>query len=193
MNIKNTYRQQALARRRGLSTTQRQQASDKVMQKFLEYLAQKPNLQHMPKLVYRALDDEVSTTSLFESTGESTNAKIYAPVTHAAGHMTWHRISATTRWQRGAFGICEPAGGDLWMQDGAILLCPLVGFDRSGNRLGLGKGCFDRWLAEHKNHMLQIIGLAFACQECPPIPAEAHDCAMDVIITEKEVIACQSN
>ncbi len=193
MNTKNTFRQQALIRRRALSARQRQHASDKIMQHLLEHLAQQASIQHVPRLVYRSFDDEVNTASLFEGTGESTNATVYAPVTHAAGHMTWHRISATTRWQRGAFDIFEPDGGDVWTADAAILLCPLVGFDRSGNRLGLGKGCFDRWLTEHKNHMLQLIGLAFACQECPPIPAEAHDVALDIIITEKEVIACRNN
>jgi len=193
MHLKNTYRQQALARRRGLSAAQRQQASNQITQQLIAYLAPQANLQQAEKLIYRSLDDEVNTVALFESMNEIPAKNIYAPVTHAAGHMTWHRILPASRWQRGVFGVLEPDGGDLWQENAAILLCPLVGFDRSGNRLGLGKGCFDRWLAEHKNHILQVIGLAFSCQECPPIPAEAHDFALDVIITEKEVIACRSN
>ncbi|PJC70988.1 MAG: 5-formyltetrahydrofolate cyclo-ligase, partial [Zetaproteobacteria bacterium CG_4_8_14_3_um_filter_59_5] len=72
------------------------------------------------------------------------------------------------------------------------LLCPLVGFDRCGNRLGMGKGCFDRWLDGMKNHILLGVGLAFACQECPRIPAEAHDMPLDIIITEGETIACRN-
>ncbi|MDX8392474.1 MAG: 5-formyltetrahydrofolate cyclo-ligase [Mariprofundaceae bacterium] len=192
--MKNTYRQQALTRRRALSETQRRQASDKITQQLIEYLQSKPAFHNAARLVYRSLDDEVNTAPLLESISGTNAEPIYAPVTHTAEHMTWHRISSTTVWQRGAFGILEPTAGDVWSKKtAAVLICPLVGFDRSGNRLGLGKGCFDHWLAEQKNHILQSIGLAFACQECPPISAEAHDVALDVIITEKEVITCRNN
>jgi len=198
MTDKDTLRQQALAKRRGLMPAQRASASNLIQQRLIEYLAQAPEsdiqLQSAPLLIYRSLSDEVDTTHLFESWAELGGRDVYAPVTHEAGHMQWHRIDARTRWHRGNFGILEPINGALWSPEEkpAVLACPLVGFDRSGNRLGLGKGCFDRWLAGVKNHILLRIGLAFACQECPAIAAEDHDIPLDMIITEGEIITCRN-
>jgi 5-formyltetrahydrofolate cyclo-ligase len=191
VNHKDLLRQQALTRRRGLSVAERANASASIMQRLLTLLSQKsPNA---PLLVYRAFDDEVDTASLFGVCPGLGGRDVYAPVTHQAGHMQWRRTGPDTHWRHGSFGILEPAGGTLWSPgQPAVLACPLVGFDRSGNRLGLGKGCFDRWLGQQNGQILRTIGLAFACQECPNIPVEEHDVPLDVIITENEVIACRS-
>jgi len=198
MTDKDTLRQQALTKRRGLKPAERASASNLIQQRLIAHLAQTPEsdiqLPSTPLLIYRSLSDEVDTTHLLESWAEPGGRDVYAPVTHEAGYMQWHRIDGQTRWQRGNFGILEPTRGALWSpeESPAVLACPLVGFDRSGNRLGLGKGCFDRWLAEVKNHILLRIGLAFACQECPAIPAEDHDIPLDIIITEGEIITCRN-
>ncbi len=198
MNSKEALRQKALVNRRGLPDEQRASASNAIQRRLIEHLAQMSEndarLRAAPLLIYRSLSDEVDTTRLFESCAGLGGRDVYAPVTHEAGHMQWHRIDAETRWLRGNFGILEPATGTLWSatESPALLACPLVGFDRSGNRLGLGKGCFDRWLGGVKNHILLRIGLAFACQECPAILAEDHDIPLDIIITEGEIITCRN-
>jgi len=195
MSNKDIYRQQCLARRKAMSADQRQQAGDKIVHQLNTYLLHMPDIQQASRLIYRSLENEVDTASLFTQALASNHLKIYAPATRAAHHMQWHQINSDTKWRSGAFGVSEPENGAVWSaQDGsAVLVCPLVGFDRNGNRLGFGKGCFDRWLADNKGHILLKIGLAFSCQECPPIPAEAHDIALDVIFTENEVITCRNN
>ena len=191
MMHKEKLRQQALARRRAASAEHRQTASESIQRRLLEHLSRNARLGSAPLLLYRALNDEVATGLLFDEPG---GREVYAPVTHHAGHMQWLRIDDDTVWQRGSFGVLEPAAGDPWPEEAspAVLVCPLVGFDRSGNRLGLGKGCFDRWLAGARSHILLSAGLAFACQECPAIPVEAHDVPLDIIITENEVITCRN-
>jgi len=166
---------------------------------LLAYLAQTSERQDpafcaAPLLTYRSLSDEVDTSRFFDLPGKLGGRKIYAPLTQQAGHLQWRSIGPETRWQPGCFGIMEPEAGMLWspIENPAVLACPLVGFDRCGNRLGLGKGCFDRWLGEVKSHILLSIGLAFSCQECPPIEVEAHDIPLDIIITEGEIITCRS-
>ena len=65
------------------------------------------------------------------------------------------------------------------------LLVPLVAFDRTGARLGYGKGHFDRAIAAlSARGALVAIGLAFAAQERDRLPAEAHDRRLDVVVTE---------
>ena len=192
MHSKNEFRIQALARRRALTGSERKRYSDEILRKLRAYLNADPELRHAPRLIYRARNDEADTRALFEAE-TLRHHKTYAPCTQTSGDMHWRRIIPETRWQSGAFGIQEPVGGEAWeaSREAAVLICPLVGFDRNGNRIGLGKGCFDRWLAGHRRHILRIIGLAFACQECPPIACEAHDVALDTVITEEEIISCR--
>ena len=70
-----------------------------------------------------------------------------------------------------------------------LVIAPVLAFDRAGGRLGQGFGYFDRTLAELRlSGPLFVIGLAFSGQEVPQIPMEAHDQALDAILTEAEYI-----
>jgi 5-formyltetrahydrofolate cyclo-ligase len=95
------------------------------------------------------------------------------------------------RWQPGAAlepgysGIPQPAAGDRI--EPAILLTPLLGFDRSGNRLGQGGGYYDRWFAAHPAAMR--IGIAWSVQEVRALVCAPWDMPLHAIVTEKEWIA----
>lgn len=67
-----------------------------------------------------------------------------------------------------------------------LAIVPLLGFDRSGNRLGYGGGYYDKFLA--RNHCKQIVGLSYGFQEIGSLPVEPHDQKLDLIITEQEII-----
>ncbi|MDX8403807.1 MAG: 5-formyltetrahydrofolate cyclo-ligase [Mariprofundaceae bacterium] len=185
---KQQLRTTALANRRGLSELLRQRSSLEIEHRLFEYLKNSaPDNHHL--LAYRALPDEVDTTALFANPP----CRIYAPRMHEREDMHWFSVTENTTWIKGRFDIMEPEQGADWAEetDPAILLMPLVGFDRSGNRLGMGKGCFDRWLSKYQHRINTIIGLAFSCQEITSIPVEAHDIPLQIIITEKEIISCQ--
>jgi 5-formyltetrahydrofolate cyclo-ligase len=90
------------------------------------------------------------------------------------------------RWRRGrgarisllTKGAVEPA----------LILCPLLGFDRAGGRLGQGGGHYDRYFATHP-HILRI-GVGWSVQEVDAIPAESTDARLDAVLTEQEFIVC---
>ena len=67
-----------------------------------------------------------------------------------------------------------------------IILLPLLGFDRAGNRLGQGAGHYDRALAK-QDHALRI-GLAWSVQAFDALPADPWDMPLDAILTEAEWI-----
>ena len=67
-----------------------------------------------------------------------------------------------------------------------IILTPLVGFDRAGNRLGQGAGHYDRAFAEHPD--ATRIGIAWSVQEVSALPVDPWDIPLHHIITEKEWI-----
>lgn len=88
------------------------------------------------------------------------------------------------------FGTYAP-GRDAAVLDPTIMLVPLAAFDRSGGRIGYGRGYYDR--AIHalyaKGIRPQRIGVAFACQEVDVVPTEPHDEPLELIGTEREIIA----
>ena len=71
-----------------------------------------------------------------------------------------------------------------------LVLMPLVGFDRKGNRLGMGKGYFDRTFAvkTHRFRRPKLIGLAHSIQETALTP-KPWDVPLDAVFTEKEKIS----
>jgi 5-formyltetrahydrofolate cyclo-ligase len=186
---KSRIREQLLARRRSLSTVERERFSSTIQHTLCDQL-DRSGIRHA--LIYRAMGDEVDTGMVLDSDGARA---VYAPHTPHADHMAWLRIGPDTTWGRGSFGVMEPQAGETWTPDArpVALICPMTGFDRQGNRLGMGLGCFDRWLGEHRDGVDLLVGLAYACQEWPALPVEKHDMPLQLILTEREVIACPTN
>jgi 5-formyltetrahydrofolate cyclo-ligase len=90
---------------------------------------------------------------------------------------------------RASFGLLEPEQGAATVAP-ALMLVPLLGFDRSGGRIGYGRGFYDGAIARLAPRL--TIGLAVACQEVPVVPREAHDRLLDRILTENEPIDCRA-
>ena len=67
-----------------------------------------------------------------------------------------------------------------------IMIIPLLGFDKSGTRLGYGRGYYDRTIDAAVKKPL-LVGYAFAAQELPEIPRAEHDVPLDMIVTEAGV------
>ncbi|MDE6243728.1 MAG: 5-formyltetrahydrofolate cyclo-ligase, partial [Muribaculaceae bacterium] len=65
-----------------------------------------------------------------------------------------------------------------------LIVVPAVAYDRRGNRLGRGKGYYDRLLATTK---ASKIGVAYEFQVVDDIPAESHDVPVDIVITENGI------
>src|SRR5215470_1639609 len=94
--------------------------------------------------------------------------------------------------ERAQWGIREPKP-DAPEVDPDVLIMPLAAFDRRGNRVGYGAGYYDRTLhALRGKKPITAIGLAFALQEVPDVPALPHDARLDLVLTEREVIDCRT-
>lgn len=83
----------------------------------------------------------------------------------------------------GRFGTQYPDGP---LMEPRLVLVPLLGFDRTGNRLGYGGGYYDRTLAALPH--ATSIGYAPSTQEVAHLPRGPHDQPLSCIVTEKEVI-----
>lgn len=92
-----------------------------------------------------------------------------------------------SRLSLGAFSIEEPTGNDTRsISDIELIVIPAVAYDRQGNRVGRGKGYYDRLLATC--HATKI-GVGYDFQLVDEIDTDPHDVAVDIIITERHYIS----
>ncbi len=99
--------------------------------------------------------------------------------------LAWHEVEG---WDelvaRGPHGIREPHPQKCPVTQASeldLVFVPGLAFDADGNRLGRGGGYYDRFLADVTTRR---IGLFFAAQQVDAVPREAHDCRVDLVITE---------
>ena len=91
------------------------------------------------------------------------------------------------------YGILEPKKQNITLKPDVILV-PLVAFDRNLNRIGYGKGYYDRALQQLSvNKKILTIGIAFSFQECSFIPKNRHDYNLDCILTNRNLIYNKTN
>ena len=88
------------------------------------------------------------------------------------------------------FGILEPENSKKQIVPDLIMV-PLVAFDKKLNRIGYGKGYYDRSLRKIKNTKKKTIalGIAYSFQKCKNIPVNKYDFKLDYIFTERGIIS----
>ncbi len=110
---------------------------------------------------------------------------VSAPVSDTeTSTLTLIRVKSMKDFRKGAYGIAEPSGTEK-VNDADVILVPGLAFDRSGARMGFGKGYYDRLLSLAN---AVKIGLCYDFQLFDDIPKEEHDAPMNYIVTEKEII-----
>jgi 5-formyltetrahydrofolate cyclo-ligase len=102
--------------------------------------------------------------------------------------LIYRKWTPVTHLEKGLFQALEPLSTAPVIIPN-VLLVPLLAFDKEGHRLGYGQGHFDRFLHQHK---VLTIGIGFKDQEVEKIPRQAHDFALDYILTEKGVVTPMS-
>lgn len=138
-------------------------------------------------LAYHSLPDEIGTTDLLRKW--SKEKQIFLP--RVNGDDLDILPFNESMLAKGAFSIMEPSGSNtVDINEIDTIIVPAVAFDRKGNRLGRGKGFYDRLL--HRTNCPKI-GMVYQLQLCDSIPAEPHDIQVDIIVTDKEIIRCNQN
>ncbi len=133
-------------------------------------------------LMYHSLPDELSTLRFIDKW--ASRKSFFLPRVNGVNLdiLPYDR----TRLALGAFQIEEPQGLDVAsIDDIELIIVPGVAYDRNGNRVGRGKGYYDRLLSHSK---ATKIGLAYDFQLVDEIDAEPHDVKVDVVITPHAVI-----
>ncbi len=134
------------------------------------------------------LKSEINPLPLMKKLAEG-GATLALPVVAGRGKPL---IMRAWRWgeplDEGVWGIREPKPEAPEVEPD-ILLVPLLAFDRAGNRIGYGAGYYDMTIARLRARKpITAIGIAFAIQEVPAVPATERDERLDLVLTENEVI-----
>lgn len=129
---------------------------------------------------YISLPEEVDTHPIIKKALDS-GKKIYVPKIRDDYQMNIHEIFSLNELEKGQYNIEEPTGDKCEQISFDIIIIPGIAFDLSRNRLGRGKGYFDRFLKKTKGIK---IGLCFKEQLLSCIPHEEHDIMMDQVITD---------
>lgn len=139
---------------------------------------------------YFGIRGEIDLTGLLARRA-STGVRVAMPVLdrHRPGRMHFRVWSAEDRLCHNAFGIPEPCpdAPRIWRRELDVVLLPLVAFDASGHRLGMGGGYYDRYFAPRRLRGAprpRLIGIAHAFQQVPRLERQPWDVPMDGVITE---------
>jgi 5-formyltetrahydrofolate cyclo-ligase len=133
-------------------------------------------------------DDEPQLQPLLHQWAEEDGLSISLPIVTAPNEPLEFRLwTPNTPMQAGLYGIQEPVGPPAPLPD--IILVPTLGYTRQGDRIGYGKGYYDRTLAalNAEGHPYTSIGIAWATgdlsgQDYQPA---AHDVRVHSVLTDK--------
>ena len=115
--------------------------------------------------------------------------KITLPIIKSSNKMSFKSWVFKEPLYVNKFGILEPKNSKKKIIPDLIMV-PLVAFDNSLNRIGYGKGYYDRSLkkiSRIKKNAISL-GIAYSFQKCQKIPVNKHDFKLDYIFTEKGII-----
>ena len=133
-------------------------------------------------LAYAATSEELDAAPLVRALRER-GARIAYPRVCGEGELAlhWHEDDALAP---GYCGILEPSMDDpvANVEDFDMVIVPGVAFDEECCRLGMGGGFYDRLLSRLRPGALAV-GLAFDEQLTGPLPREAHDVPLDIVVT----------
>ncbi len=130
--------------------------------------------------LYNSMDNEVDTSYLIELA--LTNKKVLLPRI-IDDEIKFIMINNHTTYTMSNFRILEPIG-EVYTGDIDLIIVPGLAFDKDLNRLGFGKGYYDKYLM---NKDIYKIGLAFDEQIVDEVPHNELDIKMDMVITKNRV------
>lgn len=141
-----------------------------------------------------AKNNEPDTHLIIETLRRDFPSDIYVPFANPNGSLSHHLFDETVTLKENRWGIPEPVSGsnddekffEKMKEEDTLVLMPLLTFDRSGHRVGYGKGFYDRFLAECPPEVTKV-GLSFFEPVDSIDDADEHDIPLNYCITPDKV------
>lgn len=187
------FRKHFLEQRKRMQWSDIQTRSQRVADNFAELSRGLPDIQFWGG--YRALPGEVNFDSEYQR-----QLDVGAPVAFprmlddetSIRFYTVSSLDSRGEWDLHPWGISQPKATQPTVDRSRLegLIVPLLCCDRAGNRIGYGKGCYDRYLGGFDGWK---VGIAFDWQLAnDSVPTDEHDVPVDFLVLESDIIACSS-
>ena len=177
-------------KRDALSSKQRKELAGRIEKKVFSHPLFKAAKTVMFYVTHRS---EVDTSKMIKSSLKNGKIVVVPKVNlHKKGEMSAVQIRHLTKdLEHGFYGIFEPRMDRCRVVDEKeieLIFVPGMVFDERGNRIGYGKGFYDRWLKKFKRKVR--IGLAYDFQVIREVPTTKKDVRMGSIVTDKRMVRC---
>ena len=133
-------------------------------------------------------DIEVDTSEIINAALKS-GKKVAVPLCDTEDTtMEFYYIRSYDDLKNGCYGLLEPDADKCPKaapSDAPVMIVPGLVFDRSGYRLGFGKGYYDRYISEYKG---LTVGICYSKYIEQALPLGRFDRPIDVVVTDKYII-----
>ena len=181
-------RKRMLQQRRALLPEEVQQRSQRIADMFFRHFPlQAGQTVHIFLPILK--NNEVNTWPIIERLRrEHPDVRVAVPVTDAAQNvLTHHHLTDKALLVENAWGIPEPQQAQVIYADAVdMVLVPLLAFDKTGHRVGYGKGFYDRFLADCRPDVLKI-GLSLEPPVAHIADANEFDVPLDAVVMPEGV------
>ena len=186
---------QRIRKQRFELTPEQQRSSALALLKHFSNSARIKQAQHVA--IYLSNNGELNTQPLIDWCWQQ-GKSVYLPVIHpfSKGHLLFLKYTPHTQLTKNQYGISEPKLDirDLILPAQLDIICtPLVAFDKTGARLGMGGGFYDRTLSSwhkdyqtNKNAKPYPLGIAHNCQQVDSLPCESWDIPLPEVFTPSQ-------
>ncbi|HEY8153360.1 MAG TPA: 5-formyltetrahydrofolate cyclo-ligase [Myxococcota bacterium] len=139
--------------------------------------------------LYAALADEVPSRPLFDALVALRIPCLFPRVLEQHA-LAFAAVEDWSELAPGRYGVLEPPAQAAVTrpEEGDLVLVPGVAFDRAGNRLGRGQGCYDRAFPVLAPRPPLLIGVAYQLQLVDTVPHTGTDRRMDAVVTEQALL-----
>jgi 5-formyltetrahydrofolate cyclo-ligase len=181
---KNDLRTKYKALREGLSISEIEELSLQIANQALELNIWELEFYHLFLTIdkHKEINTEYLLQIIFGKDGNVVIPKV------KGDDLEHFLLTDNMRLKVSKWGIPEPEGGiQIDPQQLDVVFMPLLAYDKTGNRIGYGKGFYDKFLSNCRPETLRI-GLSFFEPEEDPIEVANHDMKLDYCVTPKHVL-----
>lgn len=181
---KSALRKEFLAKRKSLCAD----LKIKYSKQICEHIMNMPQYKASQTVaLYSAIGSEADLSPLIFGSGKT----IALPVCVEGDTLVFKIAGDETTLEKGSFGILEPKAGqaEIPPEEIDLIFVPGAVFDKTGGRIGYGKGYYDRILPR-LSEKCKVVGVAYSLQLSEEIKTEPHDIKVDMIVTEEGIHKC---
>ena len=183
---KRALRAELRERRQLLSDAQRESAASAIAERLDDLIAE---------LGAASISCFLSTTTEpgtrdFVKAAVRRGIRVLLPVTRADGLLDWAVASDDDEISEGLFGLPEPAGevlGPIAVNDVDLMIIPAAAVDRTGMRMGWGRGYFDKTIGSMEK-CPPVYAVIYDSEVLDSLPSEVHDQPVNGVVTPTQTL-----